>query len=54
MEAVEKARITKVTLIKTLGKTSLFQVDTTRGTERVAAADEDSARRMVESEDSAQ
>ena len=54
MEAVEKARITKVTLIKTLGKTSLFQVDTTRGTERVAAEDEDSARAMVESEDPAQ
>jgi len=50
-EAVEKTRITKVTLIKTLGKTSLYQVETNKGPERVAAADEDSARSMVESED---
>ena len=53
-EALERVRITKVTLIKTLGRTSLYQVDTNRGSERVAAADEDSARAMIEGGDSAQ
>jgi hypothetical protein len=53
-EAVEKTKIIKVTLIKTLGGTSLFQVETNKGLEKVAAADEDSARAMVESADQAQ
>ena len=54
MEAVEKTKIIKVTLIKTLGGTSLYQVETNRGSERVAAADEDSARAMIESADPTQ
>ena len=54
METVEKTKIIKVTFIKTLGSTSLFQVETNKGLEKVAAADEDSARAMIESADPTQ
>jgi hypothetical protein len=47
-QAVAKARITKVTLIKAMGMSNLYEVDTDNGVERVAAADEDAARSMVE------
>ena len=52
-EAVARTQITKVTLIKAMGKTSLYKVETNNGVERVAAADEDAARAMVESEEPA-
>jgi hypothetical protein len=50
----ERARIqvTKVVLIKSIGKTNLYEVDTTSGAERVAATDANAARAMVESADS--
>lgn len=53
-EEAPKTEVIKVTLIKTIGKTNLYQVDTNNGVERVAAADEVAARSMVESSDSAQ
>jgi len=53
-EAVGRTQVTKVTLIKAMGKTSLYKVETNGGVERVAAADEDAARAMVEGADPAQ
>jgi hypothetical protein len=51
-EAVAQTRVTKVTLVKAVGKMNLYEVDTNNGPERVAAADEATARSMVESSDS--
>ena len=54
-EAREEAVVTqvgKVTLIKALGKTNLYEVTTNTGVERVAAPDPGSARAMVEGTDS--
>jgi hypothetical protein len=45
-------QVTKVTLIKALGKTNLYEVDTNNGVERVAAPDAPTARAMVEGADS--
>ena len=53
-EAVERVRVTKVTLVKTIGKTNLYEVETSNGVERVAAADEATARSMVEGSDQPQ
>jgi hypothetical protein len=47
-----KTQVTRVILIKTIGKTNLYEVDTTNGVERVAAAVAAAARPMVESSDS--
>jgi hypothetical protein len=47
-----KIQVTKVVLIKAVGKTNLYEVDTTNGVERVAATDAIAARSMVESSDS--
>lgn len=43
----EPVVITKVTLLSTIGKTRLYQVDTNQGVQKVAAPDEESARDMV-------
>jgi hypothetical protein len=51
MEEVSRTRVTKVVLLKTIGKTNLYEVDTNNGVERVAAADENTARSMVEGAD---
>lgn len=51
-EEAVKTVVIKVTLIKTIGKTNLFEVATNHGPERVSAPDEASARSLVESEDS--
>jgi hypothetical protein len=53
-EEVVETRVTKVTLIKSLGKTNLYEVETNNGSERVAAADEGAARAMIENPDRAQ
>jgi hypothetical protein len=53
-EVLAKTQVTKVTLIKALGNTNLYEVDTNNGVERVAASDEQAARAMVESADSSQ
>jgi hypothetical protein len=45
-------QVIKVTLIKALGKTNLYEVDTNNGVERVAAPDAPTARAMVEGADS--
>jgi len=51
-EEVAAIQITKVTLIRTIGNTNLYEVDTTNGVERVAATDELAARVMVAGGDS--
>jgi hypothetical protein len=51
-EAVAQNRVTKVILLKTVGKMNLYEVDTSNGAQRVAAADEATARAMVQSSDS--
>jgi hypothetical protein len=51
-EATLKTVVTKVTLVKSFGKTSLFEVETNHGIERVSAPDEPSAKALVESADS--
>lgn len=53
LEVAGAAKVTKVTLLKTLGKTNLYEVETTAGVERVAAPDADAAQAMVEREDAA-
>jgi hypothetical protein len=53
-EEAARTEVTKVTLIRTIGKTNLYEVDTNNGVERVAAADEQAARSMVESSDTTQ
>jgi len=50
-ESVAQTRVTKVTLLKVVGTMNLYQIDTNNGAERVAAADEATARAMVESSD---
>ena len=50
-EAVARIKVTKVTLLKTIGKTNLYEVESSNGVERVAATDEDTARSMVEGSD---
>jgi hypothetical protein len=50
-DEVERTTVTKVILLKSIGKTNLYEVDTNNGVERVAAADENTARRMVEGSD---
>jgi hypothetical protein len=45
-------QVVKVMLIKALGKTNLYEVDTNTGVERVAAPDPTTARAMVEGADS--
>jgi hypothetical protein len=52
-ENTVRTQVTKVTLIKAIGKTNLYEVETSGGTERVAATDEAAAKAMVESADSA-
>jgi len=50
-EPVEEAvvtQVTKVVLIRSIGKTNLYEVDTSTGVERVAAPDAATARAMVE------
>jgi hypothetical protein len=49
----ESARtiVTNVTLIKSIGKTNLYEVDTNNGVEKVAASDPATAKAMVESAD---
>ena len=51
-EAVVKTQVTRVTLIKAIGKTNLYEVATSGGVERVAASDEAAAKAMVEGGDS--
>jgi hypothetical protein len=54
-EAVEEAVVTKVmkvVLIRSIGKTNLYEVDTSNGVERVAAPDAATARAMVAGADS--
>jgi hypothetical protein len=51
-EAAAVAQVTKVTLIKTLGKINLYEVDTSDGVERVAAPDPATAKAMAEGTDS--
>jgi hypothetical protein len=51
-EITAKVQVTKVVLLKAIGKTNLYEVDTTNGAERVAATDEGAARAMVEGADS--
>jgi hypothetical protein len=46
-----RTQVTKVTLVKAIGKTNLYEVDSNNGVERVAAADEATAKAMVESVD---
>jgi hypothetical protein len=41
-------QVTKVVLIRSIGKTNLYEVDTSTGVERVAAPDAATARAMVE------
>jgi hypothetical protein len=53
MEDVVRTQVTKVTLIKTVGKTNLYEVDTNNGVERVAAADAATAKAMIEGGDTA-
>jgi hypothetical protein len=53
-EPVEEAvvtQVTKVVLIRSMGKTNLYEVDTSTGVERVAAPDAAQARAMVEGAD---
>lgn len=50
-EAFVGTQVTKVTLIKTIGKTSLYEVDTNNGVQKVVAPDAASAKFMVESAD---
>jgi hypothetical protein len=50
-EEVARIKVTKVTLLKSIGKTNLYEVETSNGVERVAATDEDTARSMVEGSD---
>jgi hypothetical protein len=50
-EEVARIKVTRVTLLKTIGKTNLYEVETNNGVERVAAADENTARSMVEGAD---
>jgi hypothetical protein len=50
-EEVARTRVIKVILLKSIGKTNLYEVDTNNGVERVAAADENTARSMVEGPD---
>jgi hypothetical protein len=52
-EEAAGTKVVKVTLIKAIGKTNLYEVDTTDGVERVAASDENAARLMVEGGDTA-
>jgi hypothetical protein len=51
IEASVSTQVTKVTLLKTIGKTNLYEVETNNGVERVAAADEAAARAFVASAD---
>lgn len=51
-EVSVRTQVTKVTLIKTIGKTNLYEVDTNNGVEKVAAADAAEAKAMVEGADS--
>jgi hypothetical protein len=50
-EAAVRTLVTKVTLIKSLGKTNLYEVDTNSGVEKVAAPDPEVAKAMIESAD---
>jgi hypothetical protein len=47
-EVIATKHVTKVTLIKAVGKTNLYEVETNVGIERVAAPDPDSARGFIE------
>lgn len=51
-EEAVRTQVTKVTLIKTIGETRLYEVETNNGVQRVAAADAGSAKAMVEDADS--
>jgi hypothetical protein len=46
-----KVQVTKVILLKAIGNTNLYEVDTTNGSERVAATDEGAAKAMIEGAD---
>ena len=46
-------QVTKVVLIRAVGKLNLYEVQTNNGVERVATSDENAARAMVGSGDSA-
>jgi len=50
-EAFVRTQVTKVTLIKSVGKTNLYEVDTNTGVEKVVAPDAATAKVMVESAD---
>jgi len=47
-EVIATKHVTKVTFIKAVGKTNLYEVETNVGVERVAAPDPDSARGFIE------
>jgi hypothetical protein len=49
-----RTKVLRVVLLKSIGKTNLYEVDTNNGVERVAATDESTARRMVEGADPTQ
>jgi len=50
-EEAVRTQATKVTFIKTIGKTNLYEVDTNNGVEKVVAADAAAAKAMIESAD---
>jgi hypothetical protein len=52
-EETAKVQVTKVVLIRAVGKLNLYEVQTNNGVERVATSDENAARAMVGSGDSA-
>lgn len=52
-EQAVATHVTKVTLIKAIGKTNLYELETNAGVQRVAATDEVAARALIEGADSA-
>ncbi|HEY4988676.1 MAG TPA: hypothetical protein VII09_02665, partial [Opitutaceae bacterium] len=51
-EDAVRTQVIKVTLLKAIGKTNLYEVTTNNGVQRVAAVDTDAARAMIEGADS--
>lgn len=48
VKARAEEKVQKITLVKAVGSTNLYEVHTNQGTRRIAAPDEDSARDLVE------
>jgi hypothetical protein len=50
-EKAEQTHVTKIRLLRAVGRTNLYEAETNNGVQRVVAPDEDSARGMLESGD---